>query len=131
MSATIRFAVAALVVLFAVDATYAEDAGQAAPAAQAGIDEEMEIDEGLQRFGYLAGLARGCVADTQRSKLEREAQEMHAGIARLMGTDRAFLFAAAYGYSTNIQAETKECAEILENYDARVAKHRARQGDAK
>lgn len=130
MSALFRVA-AALVALLAGDATHAEDAKQAAPAAPTAIDEELEVDEGLQRFGYLAGLARGCVSEAQRSRLEREALEMHAGIARLMGTDRAFLFAAAYGYSTNIQVETKECGEVLENYDARVAKHRASEGARK
>jgi hypothetical protein len=122
-----RLVVAVVLTILLSGFAGAEESPPAAPA----VDEEKEVDEGLQRFGYLAGLARGCVADDQRSKLEREVLEMHAGIARLMGTDRAFLFASAYGYSTNIQIDVKECAEVLTNYDARVEKHRASQGSAK
>ncbi len=94
-------------------------------------DEEVQLDEGLKRFGYLAGLARGCVVETQRAALEREALDLHAAIARLLGTDRAFLFASSFGYGTNVEIETKDCAEVLNNYDQRVEKFRASRGEKK
>ena len=108
----------------------AETAAPSAPPASA-VDEEEQVDEGLKRFGYLAGLARGCVVETQRADLEREALDLHAAIARLLGTDRAFLFASAFGYGTTVQVEVKDCAEVLKNYDDRVAKYRAARGEQK
>ncbi len=105
----------------------AEAPAPSAPMATA-IDEEEQVDEGLKRFGYLAGLARGCVVEKQRADLEREAVDLHAAIARLLGTDRAFLFASSFGYGTTVQVETKDCAEVLKTYDERVTKYRAARG---
>ena len=99
--------------------------------ATAMADEEEQVDEGLKRFGYLPGLARGCVVEAQRVDLEREALDLHAGIGRLLGTDRAFLFASAFGYGTTVVVETKDCAEVLKSYEARVAKFRAGRGEQK
>jgi hypothetical protein len=99
--------------------------------ATAMADEEEQVDEGLKRFGYLAGLARGCVIDAQRVDFEREALDLHAAIARLLGTDRAFLFASSFGYGTNVEIETKDCPEVLKNYDQRVEKFRAGRGEKK
>ena len=98
--------------------------------AQAQVDEEEQVDEGLKRFGYLAGLARGCVVEAQRADLEREALDLHAAIARLLGTDRAFLFSSSFGYGTTVAVETKDCAEVLKNYEARVASYRSGRGAA-
>jgi hypothetical protein len=108
----------------------AETAAPGAPPTTA-VDEEEQVDEGLKRFGYLAGLARGCVVEAQRADLEREALNLHAAIGRLLGTDRAFLFASAFGYGTTVQVETKDCAEVLTTYDERVAKYRAGRGEQK
>jgi hypothetical protein len=107
-----------------------ETPAPSAPAATA-VDEEEQLDESLKRFGYLAGLARGCVVETQRADLEREVLDLHAAIGRLLGTDRAFLFSSAFGYGTNVQVETKDCAEVLSAYDQRVAKFRAGRGEQK
>jgi hypothetical protein len=108
----------------------AETPAPSAPAATV-VDEEEQLDEGLKRFGYLAGLARGCVVETQRADLEREALDLHAGIGRLLGTDRAFLFATALGYGMSVEVETKDCAEVLSTYDQRVEKFRAGRGEQK
>lgn len=111
----------------------AEPAAQAS-AAQAATqlpDPEEQLDDGFKRFGYLAGLARGCVTDTQRPVLEKEALDLNAGIARLFGTDRAFLFSAAFGFGTSLSLELKECEEVLAAYDERVANFRAKASGAK
>ena len=108
----------------------AETPAEASPAAAA-VDEEEQLDDGLKRFGYLAGLARGCVVEAQRVDLEREALDLHAGIGRLLGTDRAFLFASSFGYGTTVAVETKDCAEVLKNYEERVARFRAGRGEAR
>jgi hypothetical protein len=108
----------------------AEPTASSAPPAPV-VDEEDQVDEGLKRFGYLAGLSRGCVVETQQVDLEREALDLHAAISRLLGTDRAFLFAAAFGYGTTVQVETSECVEVLKTYDERVAKFRAGRAEQK
>jgi hypothetical protein len=108
----------------------AETPAPSAPATTA-VDEEEQLDESLKRFGYIAGLARGCVVETQRADLEREVLDLHAAIGRLLGTDRAFLFSSAFGYGTNVQVETQDCAEVLNTYDQRVAKFRAGRGEQK
>lgn len=100
----------------------------AAPPAPAMPDEEEKLDDGLKRFGYLTGLARGCVIETQGTALDREALDLHASIARLLGTDRAFLFATAFGYGTTVKLDIKDCPEVLKAYEARVARHRAASG---
>lgn len=99
--------------------------------AQSDADAEDRIDEGLKRFGYLAGLAQVCVAQQQKGALEREVLDLSNSIGRLLGTDRAFLFVSSFGYGTSVNVETKDCAEILKNYEARVARHRAAAGGTK
>jgi hypothetical protein len=110
---------------------HAADAPAEKSVATAIADEEEQLDEGLKRFGYLAGLARGCVVDAQRVDLEREALDLNGAIARLLGVDRAFLFASSFGYGTNVVIEVKDCAEVLKNYEQRVAKFRAGRGEQK
>ena len=121
-------ALAFLLVVPALEA--AEQEATAPPPAEA-VDEEELLDESLKRFGYLAGLSRGCVVEEQRADVEREALDLHAAIGRLLGTDRAFLFAASFGYGTSVEVETKDCAEVLKNYDERVEKFRAGRGAGK
>jgi hypothetical protein len=94
-------------------------------------DTEERLDEGLKGFGYLTGLARGCVAGPQQTTMEREVLELHGSISRLLGTDRAFLFATSFGYGTSVKVEVRDCDEILKNYEARVEKHRAAAGGKK
>jgi hypothetical protein len=121
------------ILAFSVIATTSAVHGQAtggsavAPAA----DPEEQLDEGLKRFGYLAGLTRGCVIEGQRAALDKEALDLHASISRLLGTDRAYLFAVSMGYGTSVTIEEKDCPNVLSAYDARVAKHRAAAGPAK
>jgi hypothetical protein len=128
-----HFVLAGVLAFAAVPAGHAADPPEqpASSAAPAAVDEEEQLDEGLKRFGYLAGLARGCVVEKQRVDLEREVLDLHAGIARLLGTDRAFLFAAAFGYGTTDEIGTKECVEVLETYERRVEKFRASRGGAR
>lgn len=128
-----RLACSLPLLLLALSAQAADPkpAGAAPAAAAAPLSEEEQIDEGLKRFGYLAGLARGCVATAQRAALEREALDVHGGIARLLGVDRAFLFSSSFGYGTTVTLQTKECGAVLKAYESRVEKHRKGQGGAK
>ncbi len=103
----------------------------AAPAATEVADPEEQLDEGLKRFGYLAGVTRGCIAEAQRPALDRETLNLHASIARLLGTDRAYLFATSMGFGTSVTVDVKDCPNVLSAYEARVAKYRAGQGGTK
>lgn len=109
----------------------AADAPAAAEPEVTVMDEEEQLDDGLKRFGYLAGVARGCVVEEQRPALEREALDLNATIARLLGVDRAFLFASSFGYGTTVVVETKDCPEVLRTYEARVESYRSSQGGGK
>jgi hypothetical protein len=103
----------------------------APPAPTSSVDPEEQVDDGLKAFGYLTGLALGCVAKEQRVALEREAVDLNAEISRLMGADRAFLFAAAFGYGTTVQLPANDCRPVLDRYEMRVAKFREGRGGRK
>ena len=124
---SLQSSLAASMFLFAA---HAADAPATTSAQLRAVDEEEQVDEGLKRFGYLAGLTRGCVVENQRAALEREALDLSATIGRLLGTDRAFLFASSFGYGTSVEVETKDCAEVIKNYETRVEAYRAGRGGA-
>jgi len=67
--------------------------------------------------------------EEQRPALEREALDLNAAIGRLLGIDRAFLFASSFGYGTTVVVDVKECAEVLKAYESRVEAYRAGRGD--
>jgi hypothetical protein len=92
-------------------------------------DGEAQLDSGLKAFGYLAGLSRGCVADGQVDELEREVLELHGAVGRLLGTDRAFLFAAAFGYGSSVLTSTADCESVLRRYEAQVGAFRSGRGE--
>lgn len=123
---TQAFGVLAALVLAAPGMAYAQQAP-----ADTTVDSEEQVDEAIKRFGYLAGLAQVCVASEQKAELEREVLEINNSITRLLGIDRAFLFSTSFGYGTSVAVDQKDCAEILKNYEARVARHRAAAGGAK
>jgi hypothetical protein len=93
------------------------------------VTAEEQIDIGLKEFGYLAGLSRGCVAHAQVGDLEREVVNLHGTIGRLLGTDRAFLFAAAFGYGSSLQIPTEECGDVLNRYSVQAQSFRTKTGD--
>lgn len=97
-------------------------------ATEPAADTEELLDDGLKKFGYLTGLATGCVKPEQKADLEREALDLSDGIGRLLGTDRAFFFAAAFGYGTSVTLETQDCEAVLKRYEERVEKFRAGRG---
>lgn len=120
-------------VLSATVASADQAPAAAAPAAAPApaVDAEEKLDEGLKRFGYLAGVTRGCITESQRPALDRETLNLHATIARLLGTDRAYLFATSMGFGTSVTVDVKDCPNVLSAYEARVAKYRAGQGGTK
>jgi hypothetical protein len=98
-------------------------------AADSAVDADEALDNGLKDFGYLAGLSRGCVSSQQIDELEREVLNLHGTIGRLLGTDRAFLFAAAFGYGSTVLTPTEECEAILDRFEAQVQSFRTGSGE--
>lgn len=92
------------------------------------LQAEAEVDDGLKKFGYMTGLALSCVASEQKAALEREAMDINSEISRTLGGDRAFLFAASFGYGSNIELKVDECAEVLKRYEERVGSFRKGKG---
>ncbi|GIU16053.1 MULTISPECIES: hypothetical protein [unclassified Shewanella] len=82
---------------------------------------EEQVDIGLKNFGYLTGLALGCVAAEQSAQLEAEAMNINSEISRTLGGNRAFLYAASFGYGSNIELNEQECTEALINFEKRAA----------
>jgi hypothetical protein len=89
---------------------------------------EEQLDDGLKEFGYQAGLSLGCVATAQVAALEREVLNVHADLGRLLGTDRAFLFAAAFGYGSAVLTPPGECEDVLEAFETRMQAFQRRDG---
>lgn len=100
-----------------------------APATAPAPDPEVQLDDGLKSFGYLAGLALGCASKESKSAMERDALNINAEISRLLGSDRAFLFAAGFGYGTSIQIKPEDCKAVTNRYQARVGKFRKSRGE--
>jgi hypothetical protein len=100
----------------------------AALADSAVLDAEEQIDNGLKDFGYQAGLSRGCVASEQVADLEREVLDLHGSLGRLLGTDRAFIFAAAFGYGSSMLTPVEDCKAVLEGFEARLESFRSGSG---
>lgn len=92
------------------------------------VDAEEQIDNGLKDLGYQAGLSRGCVASEQVADLEREVLDLHGTLGRLLGTDRAFLFAAAFGYGSSVLTPIEECEAVLKGFEARLESFRSGNG---
>lgn len=121
-----RLRLAGMAALMSV-ACVASPLAMAAPSA-APADAEEQIDEGLKGFGYVAGLALGCVAKEQRKAMEREVMDLNAEISRLLGIDRAFLFTAGFGHGTSVELTIEDCKTVLGRYEGRVMKFRQGKG---
>lgn len=123
---TRRFPQFLKVLLLCMGLALSAGTGATTPAAENEVEEK--VDEGLKGFGYLSGLALGCVATGQRKALEREVMDLHAEISRLLGLDRAFLYTASFGHGTGVTLASDECKAVLSRYEARVAKFRQGKG---
>jgi hypothetical protein len=93
------------------------------------LDAEQQLDNGLKDFGYQAGLSRGCVASEHVAELEREVLDLHGAFGRLLGTDRAFLFAASFGYGSSVLTPVEECEAVLKGFEARLESFRSGIGE--
>ena len=81
-------------------------------------DEDIQFEEAIQEFGFLSGEAYQCLPEAERGAHEREVLASYSGIARLFGTDRAFLYAAAFGAGTSAEVDKAKCPSLLESYRA-------------
>lgn len=82
----------------------------------AAADDEEQFDEKLRQFGYWSGAALQCVPEAKAAETEREIVRAFNGVAQLFGTDRAFLYAAAFGYGTSRPVDKAKCPEFLKKF---------------
>ena len=118
--------VAAVLAVWCSTAVFAQQPQAQSPAnaqqqARAAEDEEEVFDSKLREFGYWSGAAFSCVADARQVEVERKVIETFSGIARLFGTDRAFIYAAAFGNGTTHKVEAAKCPEFLDRFEKAAA----------
>lgn len=108
--------------LFATNALAQNPTGsKAASKAGASTDQEEMFDEKLREFGYWSGAAHSCVAAEKQGEVERKVLDTFTQIGRLFGTDRAFFFAASFGYGKTIKVEPQKCPEFLSKFEKATA----------
>ena len=88
-------------------------AGNTQPAA---ADDEEQFDEKLRQFGYWSGAVMQCVPEPRAAETEREIILVFNRVAQLFGTDRTFLYAAAFGNGTSRQVDQAKCPEFLKKF---------------
>lgn len=92
-------------------------------------DEEETFDEKLRQFGYWSGVALMCVESTKTKEMELRVLGIYQRITQLFGSDRAFFYAAAFGYGTSIQVDPARCKDALETFQqAPLLQRSASQG---
>jgi hypothetical protein len=115
-------------VLMACLAVPVHDAARAQDKAPA-LDEVMEkavaaveadFDESLKDLGELAGEVFSCVQDKDKRATHVErVDSVHGELNKLFGTDRAFLFAAYFGYGSASEQDEATCSELTDEFEDR------------
>ena len=85
-------------------------------------DEDERIDTAMRKFGYISGEAFSCHTKDQQLKLERTALNVGTNILRLFGSDRAFLFAAAFGAGSVQKMDPKDCPGVIKQAEEMIGK---------
>lgn len=95
-----------------------------APAQQANaaVDEDERMDTAMRKYGYISGEAFSCHTKEQQVKLERTALNVGTNILRLFGSDRAFIFAAAFGAGAVQKMEPKDCPAVIKQAEEMIDK---------
>lgn len=77
------------------------------------VTDDEKFDEGLRLMGFQVGQAYHCAVDKDQPSVESETLRRYTEILRLFGSDRAFLFAAAFGAGRTANAPEKSQCEVL------------------
>jgi hypothetical protein len=85
-------------------------------------DEEEKLDDGIEQFGYLSGVAFQCAKLNQSPSLEGEVIRAFSGIVRLFGSDRAFFYAASYGVGATASIDRNKCADYIRQFQQATQK---------
>ncbi len=95
------------------------------------VDEEEQLDDAIQQFGYMSGVVFQCAANNKADAItiERDAMKAFTGITRLFGSDRAFYYAAAYGVGATSQIDQSKCAEDTRRFQELMKKNVLAKGE--
>lgn len=81
---------------------------------------EKDFDESLKDLGELAGEVFSCNSDeSSRDKHESRVRDIYGELNKLFGTDRAFLFATAFGYGAASEQDKMTCTELTDEFEDR------------
>ena len=81
---------------------------------------EKDFEESLKDFGELAGEVYSCKEDKeQREKHFGRVDSIHDELNKLFGTERAFMFAAYFGYGTASENDQPTCTELTDEFEDR------------
>jgi hypothetical protein len=94
-----------------------------------GVDEEEQLDDAVQQFGYVSGAAFQCAASNQAQTLEKDARKAFTGIVQLFGSDRAFFYAAAYGAGATGNIDRNKCAQYTRQFQESMQKNTLKRGE--
>ncbi|HSM52222.1 MAG TPA: hypothetical protein VLA75_12550 [Thermoanaerobaculia bacterium] len=81
-------------------------------------DEDVQFEEALRDLGFVSGAAYQCLPEAERAEHDRQVLDAYSGIARLFGTDRAFLYAAAFGAGTSMSLDKAKCPTYIDEFRA-------------
>lgn len=81
---------------------------------------EADFDDSLKDLGELAGEVYACEGDDEKRGIhEARVKNIYNEVNKLFGTDRAFLFASAFGYGAANELDKKTCAELSDEFEDR------------
>ncbi len=93
------------------------------------MDEEEVFDNGIQQFGYVSGAAFQCASSNQAVNIERDVVRNFTRITRLFGSDRAFLYAAAYGSGATTAVDPSKCRQYMRQFQESTRRNALNQGE--
>jgi hypothetical protein len=99
--------------------------GAASAAAAQEVDDD-QFDESLRRAGWVSGMALQCSDGPARAGIERDALDAAVEIGRLFGTDRAFYYAAAFGFGGADTLVRDDCEAFLGDHRSMMSRLRDR-----
>jgi hypothetical protein len=111
-----------LTLLWSVGMSSAIAAPQAPGVSTPSPDEEEKLDNAIEQFGYVSGVAFQCTQLNNAPSLEGEVMRVFSGITRLFGSDRAFFYAAAYGAGAITSIDRDKCADYTRQFQQAIQK---------
>ena len=81
---------------------------------------ENDFDDSLKDLGELAGEVFVCLKDSKDDEQHKDrVKVVYQELNKLFGTDRAFIFAASFGYGAASENDAATCTELSDEFEDR------------